>query len=303
MIIDLPNTSTRQVNRSMVRIREEGGAVALGRVLTLVIASWNEDEIEESIQAANSASREHPCRILVVTPQNSRDGSGLDAQIRVGGDAGASEVIVLRPWGDLVRHPDTLIMPLLLPDAPIVTWWPSSVPQNPKQDPLGRMAQRRITDTAACQDPLTSLETLRENYTPGDTDLAWTRLTRWRSLIVMLLEQPPNETVTSVKIEGDPVHVSLNLLAGWLGSNLNCPVEVIRHDDAPAITRVELHRESGPIVIDRPDSLNTTISSPGQPDRHLPLPIRTLDECLAEELRRLDPDEVYGEVLAASVGN
>ena len=27
------------------------------------------------------------------------------------------------------------------------------------------------------------------------------------------------------------------------------------------------------------------------------LPIRQLKECLIEELRRLDPDEVYGEVL------
>ena len=92
----------------------------------------------------------------------------------------------------------------------------------------------------------------------------------------------------------------MNLLAAWLGSNLQCEVEIIRHDSAAAITRVELHRAGGPIVIDRPESVDTTISSPGQPDRHLPLPIRTLDECLAEELRRLDPDEVYGEVLAHS---
>ncbi len=28
------------------------------------------------------------------------------------------------------------------------------------------------------------------------------------------------------------------------------------------------------------------------------MPLRTLTECLAEELRRMDADEVYGEVLA-----
>ena len=36
-----------------------------------------------------------------------------------------------------------------------------------------------------------------------------------------------------------------------------------------------------------------TLTQPGQPDRRIALPRRDLAECLAEELRRLDPDEVY----------
>ena len=40
------------------------------------------------------------------------------------------------------------------------------------------------------------------------------------------------------------------------------------------------------------------LSQPGQPDHIIALPARTLDECLAEELRRLDDDPVYGEALA-----
>ena len=39
MIVDLPNTTTSQISKALVKIREEGGAVALGRVLTLVIAT------------------------------------------------------------------------------------------------------------------------------------------------------------------------------------------------------------------------------------------------------------------------
>ena len=39
MIIDLPSTTTSQLNKKLVEIRERGGAVALGRVLTLVIAA------------------------------------------------------------------------------------------------------------------------------------------------------------------------------------------------------------------------------------------------------------------------
>ena len=41
MIIDLPDTTTRDLNKRLVEERDEGGVVALGRVLTLVIGSWH----------------------------------------------------------------------------------------------------------------------------------------------------------------------------------------------------------------------------------------------------------------------
>ena len=84
MIIDLPSTTTAEINRSLVDLRESGGTVALGRVLTLVIAT-DESSAEESIAAANAASFEHPCRVLVVRSASAGDESRMDAQIRVGG--------------------------------------------------------------------------------------------------------------------------------------------------------------------------------------------------------------------------
>ncbi|MFM2433961.1 MAG: hypothetical protein RI974_701 [Actinomycetota bacterium] len=39
MIVDLPNTTVSKVSKSLVQIREQGGAVALGRVLTLIIST------------------------------------------------------------------------------------------------------------------------------------------------------------------------------------------------------------------------------------------------------------------------
>ena len=44
MIIDLPGTTTNDVNKRLVKLRDEGGAVALGRVLTLVIDVGDRDE-------------------------------------------------------------------------------------------------------------------------------------------------------------------------------------------------------------------------------------------------------------------
>ena len=39
MIIEMPSTTTNEVNKRLVKLRDEGGAVALGRVLTLIVGS------------------------------------------------------------------------------------------------------------------------------------------------------------------------------------------------------------------------------------------------------------------------
>ncbi|MCV2394686.1 glucose-6-phosphate dehydrogenase assembly protein OpcA [Actinotalea sp. M2MS4P-6] len=295
MIIDLPQTTTGDVARALVQVRDEGGAIALGRVLTLVIDAGDRDP-EPAIEAANVASREHPCRIIVLCRCGNPE-ARLDGQIRVGGDAGASEVIVLRAGPDLLDHADTLITPLLLPDAPIVTWWPNEVPEDPFDHPLGGMAHRRISDTLACRHPGDSLRQLRENYRDGDTDLAWTRLTVWRGLLAAALDQPPYERVTKAVVAGHDTHPSVTLLVAWLAYALRCPVETELSPDVEGVTQVRLERSSGPVVLDRPDGRVATLSQPGQPDRTIAMPLRTLTECLAEELRRLDADEVYGAVL------
>ena len=61
---------------------------------------------------------------------------------------------------------------------------------------------------------------------------------------------------------------------------------------------VRLERRSGPVELIRPDGRTGTLRQPGQPDRLIALARRTVPDCLAEELRRLDPDEVYGEARA-----
>ena len=296
MIVDLPDTTTNAVIKTLIRLRDEGGAVALGRVLTLVIDAQGGD-VEPAIEAANDASREHPCRVIVLARTEAGAGDRLDAQVRVGGDAGASEVIVLRAPEAMLANSDTLVMPLLLPDAPIVVWWPNELPERPSEHPIGRMAQRRITDTLACGDPPETLRRLREGYLAGDTDLAWTRVTVWRGLLAAALDQPPYEPVTRVQVSGHETHPSVVLLAAWLAEMLRCPVEIVRLPDVQGITRVVLERRSGPVVIDRPDARTAQLSQPGQPERRVSMPLRELTECLSEELRRLDPDEVYGEVL------
>ncbi|WP_432498360.1 glucose-6-phosphate dehydrogenase assembly protein OpcA [Kineococcus gypseus] len=296
MIIDLPSTSTSAINKALVDLRDSGGAVALGRVLTLVVVT-DDAHAESAIAAANEASREHPCRVLVLARGNKRGAARLDAQIRVGGDAGASEVVVLRAYGPLVEHGETTVVSLLLPDAPIVAWWPGVAPEDVGADPVGRIAQRRITDSAEARDPRKALEQRRATYRAGDTDLAWTRLTNWRALLAAALDQPPFERVTSITVAGAPDSPSTELLAAWLAVKLDAPVVRVRTKKGTGVQSVRLQRPSGDVELVRPDQNVATLTQPGQPDRRMALARRPVKDCLSEELRRLDPDEVYGEVL------
>ena len=302
MIVDLPETTVAKVSRALVTIREEGGAVALGRVLTLVISAES-GAAEEAIQAANDASREHPMRVIVVVhePGGVEAAPRLDAQIRVGGDAGASEVVMLRVAGPAGADEEGLVTGLLLPDAPVVAWWPGAdVPDVVAESPLGRIAQRRITDASAQPDPQLALDHLAATFRPGDSDFAWTRLTLWRAVLAAALDQPPYETVESVQVSGAVDSPSTELLAAWLRLALDVPVEVLLSDrstGSSGIHGVRLVRASGVIDLERAVPNVATLSQPGQPTQDVSLPRRSLRDCLAEELRRLDPDVLYGQVL------
>jgi glucose-6-phosphate dehydrogenase assembly protein OpcA len=299
MIVDLPDTTTSAISKALVKIREEGGAVALGRVLTLVIATTLGNE-EEAIEAANDASREHPMRVIVLSrrAEPGEEDARIDGQIRVGGDAGASEVIVLRAHGAAASDEEGLVTSLLLPDAPVVVWWPGEAPAVPSASPLGKIAQRRITDAAEHPDPVEALTALGRNYAPGDTDFAWTRLTLWRAQLAAVLDQPPYESVERITVSGAADSPSTELLAAWLRLQLDAPVdlEVSPSTGTGGIHGVCMQRASGEIRLERSQPSIATLEQPNQPTHDISLPRRSLRDCLAEELRRLDPDDLFGEV-------
>lgn len=303
MIVDLPDTTSSQISKALVKIREEGGAVALGRVLTLVISTALGEE-ELAIEAANDASREHPMRVIVLSTgpasEDGREASRVNAQIRVGGDAGASEVVLVRAFGEAAEDQESLVTGLLLPDAPVVAWWPREHPAVVSDSAIGRIAQRRITDAASTAEPLRSLESIASSYRPGDTDFAWTRLTLWRAQLAAVLDQPPYERVQSVEVHGAADSPSTFLLAAWLQLQLKVEVTLgvtVASRGSSGIQGVWLRRKSGVIELVRTASGIARLEQPNQPNHELSLPRRNLRDCLAEELRRLDPDDLFGAVL------
>ena len=292
--VNLLDTSTTEVNKKLDELREQAGVVTMGRVGTLIIKCDSQTLLEESIEAANAASHEHPSRVLAVTAVDAESADvRLDAQVRVGGDAGAGEVVALRLTGQLAGHADSVVIPFLLPDIPVVVWWPDIGPAVPAQDPLGKLAIRRITDATNADDPLSAIKGRLPGYTAGDTDLAWARITYWRALLASAVDQKPHEPIQSALVSGLRTEPALDIMAGWLANCIDGPVRRVVGE-----LKVELERESETITLSRPqEGATATLSRTGRPDALVPLARRETRECLAEDMRRLDPDETYHAAL------
>ena len=289
-MIELIDTTSSRIAAEFVRARTRAGSPAMGMVMTLIIVV-DEADAEEAMYAAREASHEHPARVLGVILGDGRGAAQVNAQVGTG--AGwTGETALIRLKGAVVRHAESVVLPLLLPDSPVAIWWPNDPPDDPAADPLGMLAQRRITDAAATTRGRTkAIHVQCASYSPGNTDLAWTRITPWRALLAAALDQHPVK-VTGASVTAERISPSADLLAAWLGDRLR--VTVSRSSSAgPGITEVVLETRDGPIALVREDGKLATFTSPGHPDRPIALKRRDLPELLAEELRRLDEDDVY----------
>ena len=300
MILTLNDTTTREIANALVAARENY-SLATGRVLTLLVAVKAHDDVDKILATLRTATREHPARVLVMIIGDAAQPTSLDAEILVAADAGASEVVVMRLRGELTNHLDAVVTPLLLPDTPIVAWWPTTAPACPAQAPLGNIAQRRITNT---HHNVTGNSLLRvtTGYTPGDSDMMWSRITPWRGVVASALDRCPDAQIRAVRIIGCAQDPSVDVAAGWLASALNVTVTRAASEkpaeDAAQIDQVTFIADIGEITVEVVDAHTVKVSVPGNPDAFVALSARTDAESLAEELRHLDPDATYGRSLA-----
>ncbi len=289
-MIELTDTDSAAIAAEFVRARTRAGSPVMGMVMTLVIVV-DDDRADEAMQVARGATQEHPARVLGVVIGDGRGAGSVDAQVGTG--AGwTGETAVIRLSGAVVKHPESVVLPLLLPDSPVAIWWPHDPPPDPAADSLGALAQRRITDSASVRrGRTTAIGVQCSAYSKGNTDLAWTRLTPWRALLAAALDHQQVK-VTGAGVVAERGNPSADLLAAWLGDRLK--VDVTRErSEGPGVTEVVLASRQGEIRISRPDGRIATFSTPDGPDRPTALKRRELPELLAEELRRLDEDEVY----------
>ena len=303
MIITLKNTTSAEVASRIVELRDERGSAALSRVLTLLICVPDMIDVDKAIEVSDAVSREHPCRVIVIVEPESSEGAALlNAQIRVGDAAGLSDIIILEPRGEAASNIDSLVMPLLQSDTPVVTYWPVTPPENPGAHPLGRLAIKRITDSRATQCPMETLSALSRVYTPGDIDLAWAGVTLWRALLAAVAEDF-DRLPTSIRVAGNATHPSPFLVAAWLHHQLGVPVDRIVDREAHTITDITFFFDDDTTVsLSRSATSSVArLSRPGLEDRSVNLARRSVQDSLMEDLRRLDPDVYYGQLLTTEL--
>ncbi|GAB2466767.1 glucose-6-phosphate dehydrogenase assembly protein OpcA [Jatrophihabitans fulvus] len=295
------DTTGTHVVKALAAERRTGGAVTSGLALTLVIVTDHKD-IDEVEEAAALASSMHPMRMLMVVRQQiEAPVPRLDAEVTIGGRLGPGESVVLRMYGRLALHAESVTLPLLAPDAPVVTWWFGEPPHKIAYDPLGVFAERRITDVLRASEPNAALQQRAVDFAPGDTDLAWTRLTPWRAALASAFDGARRHRPTSAVVHGGANEPSARLLAGWLASRLDLDVSVDGTDDEP-INGVEITFANGKTTRATIEGSSLVLRREGQQDSYQPFGERPLGELLAEELRRLDADHVYAEALAQVSG-
>ncbi len=165
MMIDLTDTTALEIDDALTRARDQMGGPTTGMVLNLIIMT-DESAQYDAVRAASQASREHPCRVLAVIARDPGAEARLDAEIRTG-EGTPGQTVLLRIYGPMGMHADSVILPRLVPDTPVVTWWPRLGPSVPSGDPLGMLAQRRVTDAAAAPEPAAALAALAAATAPG----------------------------------------------------------------------------------------------------------------------------------------
>lgn len=298
------DTTGSEVVKALTRERRSGGTVMSGLALTLVIVV-DEKQVGEVEEAARIAASVHPCRLLIVVRrQIDAPVPRLDAEVLIGGRLGPGEAVVMRMYGRLALHAESVVLPLLAPDAPVVTWWHGPPPEVIAHDPLGVFAERRITDCSLAPDAVQALTTRAHDFLSGDTDLAWTRTTAWRAALAAAFDSLPGRA-TDATVEGDPASPTAQLLRGWLMARLGISVEVVDTErprgTIVAAVRVSMDTDRE-VVLHRLDAGTVSVTGGAGPDTVIQLPVRSLGELLGEELRRLDADQPYGEALSAATG-
>ncbi|MFL5397066.1 MAG: glucose-6-phosphate dehydrogenase assembly protein OpcA [Myxococcales bacterium] len=203
-----------------------GGAGETISTLNLVAIYFSEAAYERARPALEAAARVHPCRMLVLVAEPKAQPESVSARVSVVRGAGtvALERIVLLAQGKEVRHLESAMTALLLPELPRVFVWEGRTEGQFFLHAV-ESADRIIIDSGTR--PLSSLREVAQLVARGAPigDLAWARIFPWQALAAELLDFPSlrehrgNLQSVRATCAGD-VGAEGALLAGWFVSRV-----------------------------------------------------------------------------------
>jgi hypothetical protein len=275
------------IERVLPRLRDEATERAEStamRTSVMTHVAWvPPDWLDAARSTLAGMAERHPSRTLLLVPHPDDADDRIDAcayletyrQPQLGRGV-SSEVVELHLRGRTAAAPASVVQPLLISDLPVFLRWRGQ-PRwgSPELEQLVRVADRLIVDSTEWPDLPHAYDGLVAIF--GDTaasDIAWARTGRWRALLASLW--PEIAGVRTIRVTGTLAQA--HLLAGWLRSRLQKPVE-LEHEPAERLEGIDLDGEPAPFP-------------PGNPPGS--------SELLSDELERYSRDPVYEAAVAAT---
>jgi glucose-6-phosphate dehydrogenase assembly protein OpcA len=173
---------------------------------------------------------------LILLAQHTREADKLEAEVSAqerteSGHRVSTERVILHAHGEPARHLASLAAPLLIPDLPVILWWPGRPEfDNSLFDDLCQLADRLVVDTDegfSDADLKRLLEVARRKQSrAGIGDLNWARLMAWRHVAAQFFDMP-NMLARLAHIRGvsifhgsDGSTAQARLLGGWIRSRM-----------------------------------------------------------------------------------
>ena len=261
---------------------EEGGMI---RTSVATHIAWVPPEwMEQALQTLAGLAERHPSRTIALIPVPDADEDGIDASLSLRAfslpDSTrriCTEVIELRLRGRRKEAPASIVAPLLIADLPVFLRWRGLPPFGARPfEELVDEVDRLIVDSTewpGLPGPYRQLAAIFERV--AVSDIAWARTSRWRRQLASLW--PGIAEVRTVRVRG--TEAQANLLAGWLRSRLERPVE-LEHEHSDRLIGVDIDGEPAPFP-------------PGDPPKS--------SDVLSDELERYTRDPVYEAAVEATV--
>lgn len=341
------------IDAALERLREKAAdtapaeGAALGTrtsVLTLVAYAPDAAAAQRAGETIANLPEYHPSRSIVILAEPSDDEPAIDARLSAHchitpGLEGqvCFEEVQLAVKGRAARHLHGVVLPLLVPDLPVFSWWTSDLADDPHLlDDVLEFSDRFIVDSARFSDARRSLPYLArlvQHPATAVSDLSWARLSPWRRLVAEFFDTSSLrrylDSLTNIDIEyaaGSAAQALL--LAGWLAARLGWRPEgqedeayrlrsgggavfaSLRSKPSPdgeagslLTARLAASREGSEATFSiqrsEPRLVSVKIEAPeASLERSVRLPSSGEPEVLAEELETPGRDAAYEEALA-----